>query len=36
MVDAGDWEALDTGRRWRLGGTGGWEALATGRRCDRY
>ena len=32
MVVAGEWEALETGRRWRLGGAGDWEALETGRR----
>jgi hypothetical protein len=27
-----DWEALETGRRWRLGGAGDWEALEIGGR----
>ena len=32
MGGAGDWEALEDGRRWRMGGAGGWEALEDGRR----
>jgi hypothetical protein len=32
IVGAGDWEALEIGRRWRLGGAGEWEALENGGR----
>jgi hypothetical protein len=33
MGGAEEWEALETGRRWRLEGAGEWEALEIGRRC---
>jgi hypothetical protein len=32
MGGAGEWEALETGRRWRLAVAGEWEALENGRR----
>src|SRR5580700_9095407 len=32
MVNAGEWQALENGNRWRMVGAGDWEALETGRR----
>jgi hypothetical protein len=32
MVVAGEWEALENGRRWRMGGAGEWQARENGRR----
>jgi hypothetical protein len=27
MAGAGDWKAVETGKRWRLGGAGEWQSL---------
>jgi len=32
MAGAGEWEALENGRRWRIVVTGEWEALENGSR----
>ena len=34
MVVAGDWEALETGRRWRLVGAGDWRRWRLGGAGD--
>jgi len=35
MVGAGEWQALENGRRWRMAGAGEWQSLENGRRWRR-
>jgi hypothetical protein len=32
MAGAGEWQALEDGRRWRILGAGEWQALENGSR----
>jgi hypothetical protein len=32
LVGAGEWQALENGRRWRMVGAGEWQALENGSR----